>query len=89
MKQIILSFFFFAFALMANAQTAGTLTVTFSTSSTNTYAMAIYVTNSAGSLVNTMLYRTSNGDNSARDMTTFWSKIGSAWSTSAAMSTPW
>ena len=91
MKNIITSIFLLAFVMMTNAQsqapeavqaTAGTLTVTFSTSSTSKFAAAIYITNSAGSLVNTMLYRTSNGDNSAQDMLTYWSKIGSSWSTS-------
>ena len=92
MKLIIISTFILAFGLLLNAQnqapeatvTNGTLTVTFSTNNTSTYAAAIYLTNSAGSLVNTMLYRTSNGDGSASDMTTYWSKIGSSWSTSAA-----
>jgi len=91
MKKIFttLTFCFFAFIISAQNQTpnvttatAGTLTVTFSTSSTNTFAIAVYITNSTGSLVNTMLYRTSNGDGSAQDMSTFWSKIGSSWSTS-------
>lgn len=93
MKKTLLSLFVLASLLSLNAQnqapeattaTAGTLTVTFSTNNTNKYAAAIYITNSTGALVNTMLYRTSNGDNSAKDMSTYWSKIGSSWSTSAA-----
>lgn len=92
MKEIIASFLLLMLVHFANAQnqtqaataTNGTLTVTFSTNNTNTYAAAIYITDSSGNLVNTMLYRTSNGDNSAQDMTTYWSKIGSSWSTSAA-----
>ena len=85
MKKIILPIFALIFSVSLFAQqTAGTLTVTFSTSSTNTYSLAVYITNSTGSLVNTMLYRTSNGDSSAKDMSTFWSLIGSSWSTSSA-----
>lgn len=67
----------------ATMATAGTLTVTFSTNATAKYALAIYITNSSNALVNTMIYRTSNGDGSAKDMSTYWSKIGSSWSTSA------
>jgi hypothetical protein len=92
MKKLITSIMLLGLMCIANAQnaapqattaTAGTLTVTFSTSSTSTYALAIYITNSSGALVNTMLYRTGNGDSSAKDMSTFWSTIGSSWSTSA------
>ena len=54
------------------------------TNSTAKYSIAVYITNSSGSLVNTMLYGTSNGHSSAQDMTTFWSKIGSSWSTSSS-----
>ncbi|MFT3754218.1 MAG: T9SS type A sorting domain-containing protein [Paludibacter sp.] len=93
MKKTLLSLFFFALVLLLSAQnqapeattaTAGTLTVTFSTNNTSKYSAAIYITNSAGTLVNTMLYRTSNSHNSAQDMSTFWSKIGLSWSTSPA-----
>jgi hypothetical protein len=91
MKRTITAFLLLISVFILNAQnqtqsataTAGTLTVAFSTNSTNTYALAIYITNSSNALVNTMLYRTKNGDSSAADMTTFWSKIGSSWSTSA------
>ena len=64
--------------------TDGTLTVTFSTNATSEYSLAVFVTNSSGGLVNTMIYRTSNGKNSAQDMSTFWSKIGSSWGTAAS-----
>jgi len=91
MKTFFTTFTFCLFTFFLGAQnqtpnatmaTAGTLTVTFSTNATAKYAMAIYITNSSNALVNTMIYRTSNGDGSAQDMSTFWSKIGSSWSTS-------
>lgn len=91
MKKLFTSLAFCLFAIIISAQnqapnattaTEGTLTVTFSTTNTNTYSIAVFITNSTGGLVNTMLYRTSNGDGSAQDMSTFWSKIGSSWGTS-------
>ena len=85
-----ITFCLFTFILSAQNQTpnatmatAGTLSVTFSTNATAKYSLAIYITNSSSALVNTMIYRTSNGDGSAQDMSTYWSKIGSSWSTSS------
>ena len=93
MKKLITPFLAFVFAIALNAQTnspevttatAGKLAVTFSTnagsSNGTAMALAIYITDSSGKLVNTLLYRTSNGDSIAKDMTTWWSAIGSAWS---------
>jgi hypothetical protein len=89
-KQIlILAIIFFTFKISAQQNTpkvtqatAGTLTVTFSTVNTNKYSLTAYITNSTGALVNTMLYNTTNGDGSARKMTTYWPLIGSSWSVS-------
>lgn len=84
---VLLLFFGFSNAQESAPETTlatdGTLSVKFSTNQTATYSLAIFITNSTGALVNTMLYRTSNGKSSAQDMSTFWSKIGSSWSTSS------
>lgn len=62
------------------SQTAGTLTVTYSTKTitSQTYSVfAIYVTNSSAALVNTLAYKTSNGDSSASgELATWWTLIG-------------
>ncbi|MFZ4582640.1 MAG: hypothetical protein ACOYM7_08310 [Paludibacter sp.] len=85
MKKLIYSIFALIFSVTMFAQTAGILTVTYTTNGTSSKnANAVYITNSAGALVNTMMYRTSNGNSSCQDMTTYWSKIGSSWSTSAS-----
>ena len=98
MKKLLTSLFICAFVLTLNAQnsapqattaTAGTLAVTFSTNGGSKFSAAIYITdNTTNKLMNTLLYNTNNGDNSASDMTTWWSLIGSAWpSTSTKMLT--
>lgn len=84
MKKLVLSLFFLLFIVTVSAQTVGTLTVTFTpTTLSGSYSpkhvVAIYIRNSANTLVNTMLYYTSNGDRSAQELTTWWSSIGSAW----------
>lgn len=85
MKKLILPLFALIFTAGVFGQTAGTLTVTFTPNGTSSKnANALYITNSAGTLVNTMMYRTSNGNSSCLEMTTYWSKIGSSWSTSAS-----
>ena len=75
-------------APQATTATDGTLTVTFSTNNAGTssltyYVDAIYILNSSGSLVNTLLYNTNNGDSSAGDLPGWYALIGSAWTTSA------
>ena len=67
------------------SQTAGTLTVTYSTktiSNQTEYADAIYITNSSAALVNTLVYQTSNGNSSASSyLTVWWNLIGKSIST--------
>ena len=77
MKTNLLIIALIAIGFIANAQTDGTLTVTTTTSSpgSNTgydpeNVLAIWVQNSAGTLVNTMLYNTRNSNSSAADITT-------------------
>ncbi|MDD3080142.1 MAG: DUF2271 domain-containing protein [Paludibacter sp.] len=72
--------------------TGGTLTVTFSTTNAGggyspKNAVAVYITNSGGELVNTLLYRTNNGHSSAQKMSTWWSLIGSSWPSSTTRKT--
>ena len=75
-------------APVATTATSGKLTVSFSTNNGSgngqAFSMAIYITNSSNQLVNTLFYRTRNGDSSAQDMTTWWPLIGSSWSTNVA-----
>ncbi|HLP05394.1 MAG TPA: DUF2271 domain-containing protein [Paludibacter sp.] len=87
--KLLISFFLVCFLSM-QAQTNGTLTVTTTTSSpgANTgydpkNVLAIWVQDSAGKLVNTMLYNTSNGNSSAADLTVWYGLIGS-WTNRAA-----
>lgn len=101
MKKRLLPFLLFFISISVFAQgeapvattaTSGKLTVTFSTNNAGgTYgareAIAIYLTNSSNQLVNTLFYRTNNGDGSARDMSTWWSLIGSAWPSVATRAT--
>ena len=81
MKKLILPFFslFFSASIFA-ATTAGTLTVTYSTqkiSSQTESFYAIYITNSSGTLINTLAYKCSNGNSSAKDyLTSWWTLIG-------------
>ena len=56
--------------------TDGTLTVTFSTNATSEYSLAVFVTNSSGGLVNTMIYRTSNGKIALRICPLFGLRLG-------------
>ena len=91
MKTNLLIIALIAIGFIANAQTDGTLTVTTTTSSpgSNTgydpeNVLAIWVQNSAGTLVNTMLYNTRNSNSSAADITTWYGLIGSHWSTTAS-----
>lgn len=101
MRKIILNMsFFLLIAFSGFAQnsipqqttaTAGTLTVTFSTNNTGNsayteYMAAIYITDSSNKLINTLLYRTSNADQSAHYLTFWWALIGSSWSTVTAKS---
>ena len=83
MKKILLLFVLVS-SLSLYSQTAGTLTVTYSTKtiSTQTYSVyAVYITNSSGALINTLAYRTSNGNSSASgDLTVWWNLIGKALS---------
>jgi hypothetical protein len=100
MKKLIVSIFLFAFVFTINAQssapqvttaTAGKLTVNFSMNNAGgTYgsqeAIAIYITNTSNQLVNTIFYRTSNGDSSAQDLTKWWGLIGS-WASATTRKT--
>ena len=80
-----LAFLYCSFGLFS--QTAGTLTVTYSTktiTSQTLYVYAIYLTNSSGALVNTLAYKTSNGNSSASaDLTTWWNLIGKTITTTS------
>jgi hypothetical protein len=81
----LLSFIVLSISISA-LNTAGVLTVTTTTSNPgstsyqNKNVVAIWIENSNGALVNTMLYNTSNGNSSCQDMSAFWSKIGSSFS---------
>ena len=83
MRKLILPIIAFIFSATMFSQTAGTLTVTYSTKAISTsyteYGDAIYITNSSGALVNTLVYQTSNADGSASGyLTTWWNLIGKA-----------
>jgi len=91
MKTNLLIIALFAIGFVANAQTNGTLTVTTTTSTPGSGSgydpenvLAIWVQNSTGALVNTMLYNTRNSNSTATDLTTWYGVIGSHWSTTAA-----
>jgi hypothetical protein len=99
-KKRLFIFSFFLWVLQLNAQsniqqattaTAGKLVVAFLTnagsSNGTAMAMSIYITDSSGKLVNTLLYRTSNGDSSAKDMSSWWTAIGSAWNSTKTLVT--
>ncbi len=92
MNKIITSLFslFLSFSMYAqssivessNAATSGTLTVSVLTSTAggsyaNKNVSAVWIENGAGTLINTMLYYTNNGNSSAADLTVWYSKIGS------------
>ncbi len=85
MKKSILSFVLLVCSYSLFSQTAGTLTVTYSTktiSNQTEYADAIYITNSSAALVNTLVYQTSNGNSSASSyLTVWWNLIGKSIST--------
>jgi hypothetical protein len=71
----------------ATNATSGKLTVNFSMNNAGgSYgkeeAIAVFITNSSSVLVNTLYYRTTNGNSSAQDLTTWWSKIGSSFNKS-------
>jgi len=85
MKTNLLIIALFAIGFIAKAQTNGTLTVTTTTSTPGSGSgydpenvLAIWVQNSAGKMVNTMLYNTKNSNSSAVDLTTWYGLIG-AW----------
>jgi hypothetical protein len=82
MKKLIIPLFLFIMVFQASAQTNGQLTVTTTTSSAggqyaNKNCFAIWVQNSAGVLINTMMYYTNNGDNSGADLSVWYGLIGS------------
>ncbi|MEI8085941.1 MAG: T9SS type A sorting domain-containing protein [Paludibacter sp.] len=105
MKKLLLPLFIFAFVALMNAQTAapqatnatgGKLTVNFSmTNAGGSYGgqevFAIYITDNANKLVNTLFYRTNNGSTDTGtvgpDLPKWWSLIGSAWPSSATRAT--
>ena len=84
MKKNLLPFILFTCSFSLFSQTAGTLTVTYSTKtiSSQTYSVyAIYITNSSSALVNTLAYRTSNSNSSASsDLSAWWTLIGKSLS---------
>ena len=80
MKKLILAILTLFFSATMFGQTAGTLTVTYSTktiSNQTEYADAIYITDSSGALVNTLVYQTTNSNSSASGyLTAWWNLIG-------------
>lgn len=73
---------------VSTVSTDGTLTVSVTTSSAGggfypDNVLAIWVQDNASKLVNTMMYYTSNSHSSAVDMSTWYQRIGSHWSTNA------
>jgi len=80
MKKLFLPIFALFFSATIFAQTAGTLTVTYSTKTISTQAesfYAIYITNSSSVLVNTLAYQTSNSHSSASSyLTAWWNLLG-------------
>lgn len=102
MNKIITSLFslFLSFSMYAqssiaessNVATSGTLTVSFTTQSAggsyaNKNVSAVWIENSAGTLINTMNYYTNNGSQSALDMSVWYGKIGSWTNRNAAKTT--
>lgn len=93
MRKFLLPFFLFGFVALMNAQTAGTLTVTFSTNKDATsgeaFSTAIYITTNTTpiTLVNTLLYLTTNSDSSGSDMTTWWPLIGGSLTAAKTLTT--
>ena len=85
MKKNLLPFVLLVSSFSLFSQTAGTLTVTYSTktiSSQTEYADAIYITNSSAALVNTLVYQTSNSNSSASSyLTVWWNLIGKTMTT--------
>jgi hypothetical protein len=82
MKTKLTAFILFL-CFAAHAQTNGTLTVTTTTSSPGVNSgydpenvLAIWVQNSTGVMVNTLLYNTRNSNSSAQDLTTWFGLIG-------------
>lgn len=92
MKRTILPFLLFFVSILAFAQndlpsatnaTAGKLTVKYAVPAPGTEThYCVYITNSTNQLVNTLSYRYGNNGNYARQMTSFWSLIGSTFNTS-------
>ena len=84
-----ITFCFFVFIISAQNEvpntttaTGGKLTVTYSVPNpnANTY-YAVYITNSTNVLINTLSYRYTNKNDYAKQLTIFWSRIGSTWNT--------
>ncbi len=80
MRKAILPFVLLLCSFSLFSQTAGTLTVTYSTqkiASQTLSVYAVYVTNSSAALVNTLAYKTSNGNSSASsELASWWTLIG-------------
>lgn len=82
MKKNLLPFVLLVSSFSLFSQTAGTLTVTYSTqkiASQTLSVYAVYVTNSSSALVNTLAYKTFNGNSSASgELASWWTLIGKA-----------
>jgi len=76
----------------ATTASSGKLTVNFSMNNAggsygSSEVIAVYITNSANQLINTLFYRTNNSNSSGGYLTTWWSLIGSSWPSVATRAT--